>query len=108
MNIPVFRRLQFSHYFWTVVGVAYLAWLVHTFSRPKEVFDPEARIREIQAEVIREKAECQADAVEFGGDSEVYKICVQGLRLTVSTARDDIARLRSPPKKVDVAEDASP
>ncbi len=61
--------------------------------RAEKIAKLEQLRRETYADLVRQKAECQAYAVEFGGNAKIVDACVETLRMTVEMASVTIATI---------------
>ncbi len=61
--------------------------------RAEKIAKLEQLRRETYADLIRQKAECQAFAVEFGGNTKIVATCLETLRMTVEMANVTVATI---------------
>lgn len=86
--------------FWgSVLFVSLLSWWWSMPSEKERVAlqyaEATSTAREIQAEMIRERAECQADAVELPGTPEVAKACWDAFKITAQANAEIIRSNRA-------------
>lgn len=69
------RDQRFAVVFWCVVLGALAVWWAVQLSQKAPPYNPALNLRAAQAELIRARAECQADAVEFPDMRQLQRTC---------------------------------
>lgn len=71
------------------------AYWAYALSGPKEVFDPTVHVRELQAELVRQRADCQAEKIEFPNIPDLHATCNELVKVMSQQLQDYVQALRS-------------